>query len=163
MLSDTVTEEHVADVISRSTGIPLGSLLQGESERLLRMEEVLKESVVGQVGCVVMWGWWTIFFFNRLLDRTGGMERAPDRMDDPLRSTPLHFTHQIKPTQDQAVHAIANCVRLSRAGLRAHDRPVGVFLFLGPTGVGKTHVTKRVTEFLFNDERAMVRCFFLCG
>lgn len=53
MLSDTVTEEHVADVISRSTGIPLGSLLQGESERLLRMEEVLKESVVGQVGCVV--------------------------------------------------------------------------------------------------------------
>lgn len=69
----------------------------------------------------------------------------------------IHSTSHTKSTQDQAVHAIANCVRLSRAGLRAHDRPVGVFLFLGPTGVGKTHLTKKVTEFLFNDERAMVR------
>lgn len=81
-------------------------------------------------------------------------------MDDPLGFTSLHVTHQTNPTQDQAVHAIANCVRLSRAGLRAHDRPVGVFLFLGPTGVGKTHLTKKVTEFLFNDERAMVRLCF---
>ena len=80
MLSDTVTEEHVADVIARATGIPVGSLLQGESERLLHMEAELRKSVVGQ---------------------------------------------------DQAIKAIANCVRLSRAGLRAHDRPLGVFLFLG--------------------------------
>lgn len=106
MLSDTVTEEHVADVISRATGIPLGALLQGESERLLHMEEELKQSVVGQ---------------------------------------------------DQAIKAIANCVRLSRAGLRAHDRPLGVFLMVGPTGVGKTHLTKRVTEFLFRDEKALTR------
>lgn len=70
-------------------------------------------------------------------------------MEDELKKTVIG--------QDQAVKAIANCVRLSRAGLRAHDRPLGVFLFLGPTGVGKTHLTKRVTEFLFQDEKAMVR------
>lgn len=106
MLSDTVTEEHVADIISRATGIPLGSLLEGESEKLLHMEDILKESVVGQ---------------------------------------------------DQAIKAIANCVRLSRAGLRPHERPLGVFLCIGPTGVGKTFLTKKVSEFLFQDEKAMTR------
>jgi len=106
MLSDTVTATHIADVVAKATGIPVGNLLEGESDRLLQMEDRLRERVLGQ---------------------------------------------------DKAISTIANCVRLSRTGLRAHDRPMGVFLLLGPTGVGKTELSKALSEFLFQEESAMVR------
>ena len=106
MLADTVTPNHIARVIARTTGIPVDSLLSSESDKLLTMESELTKRVVGQ---------------------------------------------------SDAVAAVANCVRLSRAGLHAHKRPLGVFLFLGPTGVGKTELTKALSKFMFDDDNAMVR------
>ena len=104
MLKETVTEEDIASVVSRSTGIPLDKMLQGEREKLLHMEEALRARVVGQ---------------------------------------------------DEAVTAVCHAVRRSRAGLSDAARPVGSFLFLGPTGVGKTELSKALAEFLFDDDGAL--------
>jgi ATP-dependent Clp protease ATP-binding subunit ClpB len=106
MLKQEVTTEEVAAVVSRWTGIPVDRMLEGEREKLLHMEEKLRERVVGQ---------------------------------------------------DEAINAVANAVRRARAGLQDPNRPIGSFLFLGPTGVGKTELCKALAEFLFDDERAMVR------
>jgi ATP-dependent Clp protease ATP-binding subunit ClpB len=106
MLSEEVTEQDVAEVVARWTGIPVARLMQGELEKLIRLESQLHRRVVGQ---------------------------------------------------DQAVEAVANAVRRSRAGLSDPHRPIGSFLFLGPTGVGKTELVRALAEFLFDDERAMVR------
>jgi ATP-dependent Clp protease ATP-binding subunit ClpB len=106
MLSEEVTDEHVAEVVSRWTGIPLSKLMEGETEKLIHLESQLHQRVVGQ---------------------------------------------------DAAVEAVANAVRRSRAGLSDPHRPVGSFLFLGPTGVGKTELARALAGFLFDDERSMVR------
>ena len=106
LLRNKVTDEEVAEVVSRWTGIPVSKMLEGEREKLLRMEAALHERVVGQ---------------------------------------------------DEAVVAVANAVRRSRAGLSDPHRPNGSFLFLGPTGVGKTELCKALAEFLFDSEQAMVR------
>ncbi|HJQ76553.1 MAG TPA: ATP-dependent chaperone ClpB [Acidimicrobiia bacterium] len=106
MLSEEVTEEDVAEVVSRWTGIPLSKLMEGETEKLIQLESQLHQRVVGQ---------------------------------------------------DAAVEAVANAVRRSRAGLSDPNRPVGSFLFLGPTGVGKTELARALAGFLFDDERSMVR------
>ena len=106
MVKDEVGADDVADVISMWTGIPAGRLLEGETEKLLRMEEVLGERLIGQ---------------------------------------------------HSAVRAVSDAVRRSRAGIADPDRPTGSFLFLGPTGVGKTELAKALADFLFDDERAMVR------
>ncbi len=106
MVEEAVTAEHVAGVVARWTGIPVDKMLEGERDKLLRMEEELGKRVIGQ---------------------------------------------------GQAVRAVANAVRRSRAGLADPNRPQGSFLFLGPTGVGKTELTKALAEFLFDDDQAMVR------
>src|SRR6056297_1562163 len=106
LLRNKVTEEEVAEVVSRWTGIPVAKMLEGDRDKLLRMEESLHRRVVGQ---------------------------------------------------DEAVGAVANAVRRSRAGLSDPHRPNGSFLFLGPTGVGKTELCKSLAEFLFDTEEAMVR------
>ena len=106
MLSDAVTPQHVCEVISRATGIPLENLVAGEREKLLKLEQDLHKQVVGQ---------------------------------------------------DKAVAAVSDCVRQSRAGLLPHDRPMGVFLFCGPSGVGKTQLSKALAKQLFDSEAAMVR------
>ncbi len=106
MLKEEVDEEDVAEVVSRWTGVPVSRLLEGEVAKLVRMEEVLHQRVVGQ---------------------------------------------------DEAVTAVAGAIRRSRAGLADPHRPIGSFLFLGPTGVGKTELARALAEFLFDDERAMVR------
>ncbi len=106
MLSEEVDETHVAEVVGRWTGIPVTRLMEGEIEKLVRLESHLHDRVVGQ---------------------------------------------------DAAVGAVANAIRRSRAGLSDPNRPVGSFLFLGPTGVGKTELGRALAEFLFDDERAMVR------
>src|SRR6056300_969991 len=106
LLRSRVTEEEVAEVVSRWTGIPIAKMLEGDREKLLKMESVLHERVVGQ---------------------------------------------------SEAVTAVANAVRRSRAGLSDPNRPNGSFLFLGPTGVGKTELCKALAEYLFDSERAMVR------
>ncbi|MEA3070330.1 MAG: ATP-dependent Clp protease ATP-binding subunit ClpB, partial [Alphaproteobacteria bacterium] len=106
MLKQEVTTEEVAEVVSRWTGIPVDRMLEGEREKLLHMDEKLRERVVGQ---------------------------------------------------DRAIHAVANAVRRARAGLQDPNRPIGSFLFLGPTGVGKTELCKALAEFLFDDEHAMIR------
>jgi len=106
MLEEAVTAEHVAAIVSRWTGVPVDKMLEGEREKLLKMEEVLGGRVVGQ---------------------------------------------------DEALVAIANAVRRARAGLQDAARPIGTFLFLGPTGVGKTELCKALAEFLFDDETAMIR------
>ena len=106
MVKDEVGADDIADVISSWTGIPAGRLLEGETEKLLKMEDVLGERLIGQ--------------------------RA-------------------------AVQAVSDAVRRSRAGVSDPDRPTGSFLFLGPTGVGKTELAKSLADFLFDDERAMVR------
>jgi len=106
MLKEEVDEEDIAEVISKSTGVPVTRLLEGEVAKLLEMEDVLHERVVGQ---------------------------------------------------DQAVAAVANAIRRSRSGLSDPDRPIGSFLFLGPTGVGKTELARTLADFLFDDARAMVR------
>ncbi|NMF10052.1 ATP-dependent chaperone ClpB [Corynebacterium xerosis] len=106
MLNEEVSPEEVAEVVSAWTGIPAGKMMQGETEKLLSMEKVLGERVVGQ---------------------------------------------------EEAVVAVSDAVRRTRAGVADPDRPTGSFLFLGPTGVGKTELAKALAEFLFDDERAMVR------
>ena len=106
MLEEEVTPETIADVVSAWTGIPAGKMMQGETEKLLNMESVLANRVVGQ---------------------------------------------------KEAVEAVSDAVRRSRAGISDPNRPTGSFLFLGPTGVGKTELAKALAEFLFDDERAMVR------
>ena len=106
MVEEAVRPEQIAQVVERWTGIPTSKMLEGEREKLLRMEEGLHKRVIGQ---------------------------------------------------DQAVRAVANAVRRARAGLNDEARPLGSFLFLGPTGVGKTELTKAVAEFLFDDDSAMVR------
>jgi ATP-dependent Clp protease ATP-binding subunit ClpB len=106
MMEEAVTANHVAQVVSRWTGVPVDKMLEGEKDKLLRMEDSLGNRVVGQA---------------------------------------------------EAVHAVATAVRRSRAGLQDPNRPMGSFMFLGPTGVGKTELTKALAEYLFNDETAMVR------
>ena len=106
IIRNEVTDEHVAEVVSKWTGIPIARLLSGERERLMKMEELIRRRVVGQ---------------------------------------------------DEAVSALCNAVRRNRAGLGDPNRPIGTFLFLGPTGVGKTELSKALAEFLFNDPNAMVR------
>ncbi len=105
-LREEVTEDDVASVVSKWTGIPVEKMLEGEIERLTRMEDRLRLRVVGQ---------------------------------------------------DDAVHAVASAVRRARAGLKDPNRPIGSFLFLGPTGVGKTELARALAEFLFDDEASMVR------
>ncbi len=105
-LREEVTDQDIAGIVAKWTGIPVTKMLQGEMEKLLHMEENLKKRVVGQ---------------------------------------------------DEAVIAVSNAVRRSRAGLGDNRRPVGSFLFLGPTGVGKTELARALAEFLFDDERAMIR------
>ncbi len=106
LLRNEVTEEEIAEVVSRWTGIPVSKMLEGEREKLLHLEDELKKRVVGQ---------------------------------------------------DEAVEAVANTIRRARAGLSDPNRPNGSFLFLGPTGVGKTELTKTLAAFLFDTEEAMVR------
>ena len=106
IIQNEVTEEHIADVVSKWTGIPVARLLSGERERLMKMEQALAKKVVGQ---------------------------------------------------EEAVTALCNAVRRSRAGLGDPNRPIGSFLFLGPTGVGKTELSKALADFLFNDPNAMIR------
>jgi len=106
MLKEEVDAEDIAEVVSKWTGVPVSRLLEGEVQKLVRMEEMLHERVVGQ---------------------------------------------------DEAVTAVANAIRRSRAGLSDPHRPIGSFMFLGPTGVGKTELARALAEFLFDDERAMVR------
>jgi ATP-dependent Clp protease ATP-binding subunit ClpB len=106
MLKEEVDEQDVAEIVSRWTGVPVARLMEGEMSKLVRMEDVLHERVVGQ---------------------------------------------------DEAVTAVANAIRRSRAGLSDPHRPIGSFLFLGPTGVGKTELARSLAAFMFDDERAMVR------
>ena len=106
LLREEVTEEDIASVVSRWTGVPVDKMMEGEREKLLKMEEFLGRRVIGQ---------------------------------------------------QQAVQAVSKAVRRARAGLQDPNRPLGSFLFLGPTGVGKTELTKALAEFMFDDERAMVR------
>ena len=106
LLRSKVTEEEIAEVVSKWTGIPVSKMLEGERDKLMKMESLLHERVIGQ---------------------------------------------------DEAVVAVSNAVRRSRAGLSDPDRPSGSFMFLGPTGVGKTELCKALAEFLFDTEEAMVR------
>jgi ATP-dependent Clp protease ATP-binding subunit ClpB len=106
MMEEAVTANHIAQVVSRWTGVPVDKMLEGEKDKLLKMEGSLGRRVVGQA---------------------------------------------------EAVRAVATAVRRSRAGLQDPNRPMGSFMFLGPTGVGKTELTKALAEYLFNDETAMVR------
>ena len=106
LLRNKVTENEIAQVVSRATGIPVAKMLEGERQKLLHMEEALHEKVIGQ---------------------------------------------------DEAVSAIANAIRRSRAGLSDPNRPIGSFLFMGPTGVGKTELCKTLAEFMFDTQSALVR------
>jgi len=106
MVKEEVDEDDIAAVVARWTGIPVDKLLEGETEKLIHMEERLHQRVVGQ---------------------------------------------------DEAVEAVANALRRARTGLQDPNRPIGSFVFLGPTGVGKTEVARALAEFMFDDERAMVR------
>ncbi len=106
MLKEEVDEEDIAEVVAKSTGIPVARLVQGEMQKLLTMEDKMEQRVVGQ---------------------------------------------------NEAIRAVADAVRRSRSGLSDPNRPIGSFLFLGPTGVGKTETAKALAEFLFDDEQAMVR------
>ncbi|MDH5504468.1 MAG: ATP-dependent chaperone ClpB [Acidimicrobiia bacterium] len=106
MLTEEVDDEHIAEVVSRWTGVPVSRLMEGEIQKLVRLEDHLHQRVVGQ---------------------------------------------------DQAVRVVADAIRRSRAGLSDASRPIGSFVFLGPTGVGKTELARALAEFLFDDEQAMVR------
>ncbi len=106
MVEEAVRPDHIASVVERWTGIPVDKMLEGERDKLLRMEEVIGDRVIGQF---------------------------------------------------DAIHAVSNAVRRARAGLNDPKRPLGSFMFLGPTGVGKTELTKALAEFLFDDDQAMVR------
>ncbi len=105
-LKEEVTEEDIAEIVSKWTGIPVTKMLEGEKDKLLHMEDRLRERVIGQ---------------------------------------------------EEAVVAVSNAVRRSRAGLSEPNRPIGSFLFLGPTGVGKTELARALAEFLFDDDKAMIR------
>src|SRR6185369_8812985 len=102
----TVTEEEIAQIVSKQTGIPLTRLEEKETAKLLRMEEYLKKRVLGQ---------------------------------------------------DEAVASVSRAIRASRAGIADPQKPIGSFVFLGPTGVGKTELAKSLAEFLFDDEDALIR------
>jgi ATP-dependent Clp protease ATP-binding subunit ClpB len=106
MVEEAVTPDHIAGVVSRWTGVPVDRMLEGERDKLLRMEEAIGKRVIGQM---------------------------------------------------DAVRAVSTAVRRARAGLQDPNRPIGSFMFLGPTGVGKTELTKALAQFLFDDEHAMVR------
>jgi ATP-dependent Clp protease ATP-binding subunit ClpB len=106
MLKEEVDAEDIAEVVSKWTGVPVSRLLEGEMQKLVRLEDLLHKRVIGQ---------------------------------------------------DEAVNAVSNAIRRSRAGLSDPNRPIGSFMFLGPTGVGKTELARALAEFLFDDERAMVR------
>jgi ATP-dependent Clp protease ATP-binding subunit ClpB len=106
LLKEEVSEDDIAEVVGRWTGIPVSRLMEAETQKLIRMEERLHERVIGQ---------------------------------------------------EEAVSAVANAIRRSRAGLQDPNRPLGSFIFLGPTGVGKTELARALAEFLFDDERAMIR------
>ncbi len=106
LVEEAVTPDHIAQVVSRWTGIPVDKMLEGERDKLLRMEDDLAKRVVGQA---------------------------------------------------EAVHAVSTAVRRARAGLQDPNRPIGSFMFLGPTGVGKTELTKALAAFLFDDETALLR------
>ncbi|GBQ82590.1 ATP-dependent chaperone ClpB [Gluconobacter albidus] len=106
LFADAVTDQGVASVVSRWTGVPVDRMLEGERAKLIRMEDTLRDRVVGQ---------------------------------------------------EQALVAVSNAVRRARAGLQDPNRPIGSFLFLGPTGVGKTELTKALAQFLFDDEKALLR------
>jgi ATP-dependent Clp protease ATP-binding subunit ClpB len=106
MLKEEVDEEDIAEVVSRWTGVPVSRLMEGEIQKLLKMEERLHQRVVGQ---------------------------------------------------DEAIAAVANAIRRARAGLQDPNRPLGSFIFLGPTGVGKTELARALAEFLFDDDHAMIR------
>ncbi|MBZ8133036.1 ATP-dependent chaperone ClpB [Afifella sp. IM 167] len=106
LVEEAVTPDHIAHVVSRWTGVPVDKMLEGERDKLLRMEDDLGRRVVGQA---------------------------------------------------EAVHAVSTAVRRARAGLQDPNRPIGSFMFLGPTGVGKTELTKTLADFLFDDETALVR------
>jgi ATP-dependent Clp protease ATP-binding subunit ClpB len=106
MLKEEVDAEDVAEVVAKWTGIPVSKMLEGEIQKLLKMEDRLKLRVIGQAN---------------------------------------------------AIHAVSNAVRRARAGLQDENRPIGSFIFLGPTGVGKTELCRALAEFLFDDEQAMVR------
>lgn len=106
ILKEEIMEEDIADVVSRWTGIPVARMLEGEAEKLVRMEDELKKRIVGQ---------------------------------------------------DEAVKKISDTVRRSRAGIADPNHPIGSFIFLGPTGVGKTELTKALAEFMFNDDKALIR------
>ncbi|MGB8181424.1 MAG: AAA family ATPase, partial [Stellaceae bacterium] len=106
MIDEAVTEQHIAAVVSRWTGIPVDKMLEGQREKLLKMESSLRRRVVGQ---------------------------------------------------DEAVVAVSNAIRRARAGLQDPNRPIGSFLFLGPTGVGKTELAKALAEFLFDSDQAILR------
>jgi ATP-dependent Clp protease ATP-binding subunit ClpB len=106
MVEETVTADHVAQVVSRWTGVPVDRMLEGEREKLLRMEDALAKRVIGQ---------------------------------------------------QEAVRSVSTAVRRARAGLQDPHRPIGSFMFLGPTGVGKTELTKALAEYLFDDENALIR------
>ena len=106
LVNEAVTEEGIAAIVSRWTGVPVDKMLEGERAKLLRMEDALRGRVVGQ---------------------------------------------------EEALRHVSNAVRRARAGLQDPNRPIGSFLFLGPTGVGKTELTKALAEFLFDDDRAMLR------
>ncbi|KAI0462835.1 chaperone ATPase hsp78 [Komagataella kurtzmanii] len=106
LLHESVTSDDIAWVVSKMTGVPVQSLMKGEKDKLLYMEESIKSRVIGQ---------------------------------------------------DEAIHSVADAVRLQRAGLTNEKRPIASFMFLGPTGTGKTELTKSLAEFLFNDENAVVR------
>ena len=106
MVEEAVTADHVAQVVSRWTGVPVDRMLEGEKEKLLRMEEMIGKRVIGQA---------------------------------------------------EAVQAVSTAVRRARAGLQDPHRPIGSFMFLGPTGVGKTELTKALAEYLFDDETALIR------
>jgi ATP-dependent Clp protease ATP-binding subunit ClpB len=106
VLSEEVTSEEIAEIVSKWTGVPVSKMLEGEQQKLLEMETRLGDRVIGQT---------------------------------------------------EALHAVSNAVRRARAGLQDPSRPIGSFIFLGPTGVGKTETARALAEFLFDDEQAMVR------
>ena len=106
MAQEVVTADLIAQIVSRWTGIPVDKMLEGERDKLLRMEEAIVKRVVGQA---------------------------------------------------EAVTAVSTAVRRARAGLQDPNRPIGSFMFLGPTGVGKTELAKALAEFLFDDEHAIIR------